>query len=106
MATVTKKDIIDRLQVRLANRGTPPSKQTLNDVVDAWVDELMNALVQGSRIEFRGFGVFSPKARKARRGRNPKTGAPVEVPARTTVVFQPGKDFKVKLQPVADAPKA
>jgi integration host factor subunit beta len=98
METVTKREMVEKIQNRLLARLPSLTRQMVTDLVDEWVNEVQVTLAAGKRIELRGFGVFVPRARKARVARNPKTGAAVQVPARTTVVFQPGKDFKAKLQ--------
>jgi integration host factor subunit beta len=97
METVTKREMVETIQGRLKAKHPTLGHQAVLDIVDEWVGEVQTILSAGKRIELRGFGVFAPKARAARMARNPKTGAAVQVPARKTVVFQPGKDFKIKL---------
>ena len=62
--------------------------------VDTVIEGLRNALARGQRIELRGFGVFQVKQRKKGIGRNPKTGARVEVPAKRIPYFKPSKELK------------
>jgi len=59
-------------------------------IVDAIFDEITASLARGERIELRGFGAFSIKVREARTGRNPKTGALVQVPKRAASPLQDG----------------
>lgn len=63
-------------------------------VVDELLKEISQALANGEKIELRDFGVFKVKERKARLGRNPKTGEAVSVPARKVVHFKVGKELK------------
>jgi nucleoid DNA-binding protein len=98
METVTKRDMVEKIQSRLSIAHHAITRQMVADVVEEWLGEVQTTLVARKRIELRGFGVFVPRERAARNARNPKTGAAVLVPPRTTVVFQLGKDFKAKLQ--------
>jgi nucleoid DNA-binding protein len=66
-------------------------------VVQQFLDEIINELGQGNRLEFRDFGVFETKVRKARKAQNPKTLEPVEVPEKRTVKFKVGRLMKQKL---------
>ena len=73
---------------------------TIRDVeklVDTIFDEITDALAQGRRVELRGFGAFSTRAREARTGRNPRTGAAVKVDAKRVPYFKPGKELREKL---------
>ncbi|MCP4652239.1 MAG: integration host factor subunit beta [Candidatus Omnitrophica bacterium] len=66
----------------------------VKDVVQRTFNTILQALVDGDRIELRNFGVFQVKKRKRRIGRNPKTGEVVPVPERRTVVFKQGLEMK------------
>ena len=61
------------------------------------VDQLSDALARGERIEVRGFGAFSLRTRESRVGRNPRTGAPVEVLAKRIPYFRPGKELRERV---------
>src|SRR6201990_1734233 len=63
-------------------------------IVDTIFDSVINALKTGDKIEIRGFGSFRIRQRKPRIGRNPKTGAKVEVPAKKIPYFKPSKELK------------
>ena len=65
--------------------------------VEAILDAIVRALRSGDDVEIRGFGSFRIRNRKARVGRNPKTGVPVDVPAKRVAYFKPGKELKVLL---------
>ena len=66
-------------------------------IVGAILEEIVEALSRGDRVEIRGFGVFAVKQRKARVGRNPKTGEQVDVKEKIVPYFKPGKDMRARL---------
>ena len=73
---------------------------TIKDVeriVATIFDEITDALAQGRRVELRGFGAFSTRARDPRTGRNPRTGAAVKVDAKKVPYFKPGKELRERL---------
>lgn len=92
MATITKKELIDRIADSTGQRRVMVKK-----VVQLFLDEIISELGTGNRLEFRDFGVFETKLRKARRAQNPKTLQPVEVPEKRTVKFKVGRLMKAKL---------
>lgn len=87
--TATKDDLAaavhDALQV---------TRRDANVVVDTVFEAMKKALAEGRELKIHGFGKFAPVERKARKGRNPKTGEPVDIPARTVVVFRPSSSLK------------
>lgn len=89
MATVSKKEIVKTIAENLA---MPASE--VASVVQGFMDQLVDELARGHRLEFREFGIFDLKERKARKARNPRTGDEVHVAAKTVVVFKPGKLMK------------
>ena len=66
-------------------------------IVGAILEEIVEALSRGDRVEIRGFGVFAVKQRKARVGRNPRTGEQVEVKEKMVPYFKPGKEMRARL---------
>lgn len=66
-------------------------------IVTIFFDEISNRLAAGGRVELRGFGVFSTRARDAGVGRNPHTGEPVDVDAKRVPYFRAGKGMRVRL---------
>jgi integration host factor subunit beta len=68
-------------------------------VVNTILERISGALVAGNRVELRGLGTFSLRARGARQGRNPKTGAAVPIAEKKTVAFKPGKGMQARLNP-------
>lgn len=70
------------------------SKAQAAQALDALIEVFGRTLKRGEKITVVGFGVFSVRKRVARQGRNPKTGAPVKIPAAKTPVFKAGKALK------------
>src|SRR4028119_472080 len=75
MATITKKELIDRIA-----EGSGQKRVQVKKVVQQFLDEIVNELGKGNRLEFRDFGVFETKLRKARRAQNPQTLEPAAGP--------------------------
>jgi integration host factor subunit beta len=92
MPTITKKELIDRIAETSNQRRVQVKK-----VVQQFLDEIVNELGKGNRLEFRDFGVFETKIRKARKAQNPKTLEPVAVPEKRTVKFKVGRLMKQRL---------
>lgn len=92
MATITKKELIDRIAESAGYRRVQVKK-----VVQQFLDEIVNELGRGNRLEFRDFGVFESRIRKARKAQNPKTLEPVAVPEKRTVKFKVGRLMKQRL---------
>jgi integration host factor subunit beta len=92
MATITKKELIDRIADNTTQRRVQVKR-----VVQQFLDEIVNELGKDNRLEFRDFGVFETKIRKARKAQNPKTLEPVEVPEKRTVKFKVGRLMKQRL---------
>ena len=66
-------------------------------VADVFFDEIAQRLADDGRVELRGFGAFSTRERDSRKGRNPRTGEAVEVPAKRVPYFKPGKEMRARL---------
>jgi integration host factor subunit beta len=96
MATVTKKELIDRIAER-----TQAKRVSVKRIVQAFLDEIINELCQNNRLEFRDFGVFETRTRASRIAQNPKTLERVEVPAKRTVKFKMGRLMRENLSSVA-----
>jgi integration host factor subunit beta len=73
-------------------------------IVDTIFDSVIHALKTGDKIEIRGFGSFRIRQRKPRIGRNPKTGAKVEVPAKRVPYFKPSKELRDLVNPKGESP--
>ena len=70
------------------------SKKDADAIVTAAVEAIMESVASGEKVSLVGFGSFEPRARKAREGRNPKTGETLKIPATTVPAFSAGKGFK------------
>lgn len=92
MATITKKELIDRIAER-----TQAKRVTVKCIVQAFLDEITKELCGDNRLEFRDFGVFETRIRAARVAQNPKTLEQVEVPAKRTVKFKMGRLMRENL---------
>jgi len=89
---------------RIASQNPHLYERDIEKVVSAALDEMVEALRRGDRVELRGFGTFSAKLRGARQGRNPRTGAVVEVAKKTIPAFKAGKELRERLNPEETAP--
>jgi len=92
MATVTKKELIDRIA-----EATGEKRVAVKKVVQGFLDNVIVELGKGNRLEFRDFGVFEVKQRAERMAQNPKTLERVHVPAKRTVKFKAGHMMKKAL---------
>ena len=88
---MTKADLVEQVADAIGPRVT---KRDCGLLIDAFLDAVPDALARGDRIELRGFGTFKVRHRKARTGRNPRTGEPVEVPPRDVPVFNPSRHLR------------
>lgn len=70
------------------------SKKDAEAIVSAAIESIMESVASGDKVSLVGFGSFEPRARKARDGRNPQTGATIKIPATTVPAFSAGKGFK------------
>lgn len=92
MATITKKELIDRIAEKTGNK-----RIVVKNVVQGFLDDIIEELGRDNRLEFRDFGVFESKRRAARVAQNPKTLERVEVPPKRTVKFKVGRLMKLRL---------
>ena len=69
----------------------------IEKILDIFFDNIIERLAEGGRVELRGFGAFSTRAREPRKGRNPRTGEAVDVPAKRVPYFKPGKEMRARL---------
>lgn len=88
-STMTKADLIEEVL-----RVTDLPRKESETVVETVFERIIHALQTGDKIEIRGFGSFRTRQRRGRVGRNPKTGAKVEVPPKKIPFFKPSKELK------------
>ena len=92
MATITKKELIDRIAEKTNNK-----RVVVKRIIQAFLDDIIDELGHDNRLEFRDFGVFESKRRAARVAQNPKTLERVHVPPKRTVKFKVGRLMKLRL---------
>src|SRR5262245_46827301 len=90
--TITKKELVARIAER-----TGETKVVARDIIQMFLDEIIDELGRGNRLEFREFGVFEIKERAARKAQNPRTLEKVEVPAKRVVKFKVGRQMKERV---------
>jgi integration host factor subunit beta len=98
--------IKSELVQRLAKAHPHLYQRDIERIVNTVLDEITEALARGDRVELRGFGAFSVKNRPARTGRNPRTGAHVEVTEKSVPFFKTGKDMRERLNIEGDSEEA
>jgi integration host factor subunit beta len=82
------------------------TKKDAERLVEIVFESIIETLNQGEKIELRGFGSFRVRERGARRGRNPKTGDPVSIPAKRVPYFKPGKELKELINEPGSQPRS
>lgn len=91
---MTRKELVDRLHDQ---SGGSVSRARLAELVEQVFDHIADALVQEGRFSQPGFGTFSVSVRSSRPGRNPRTGATIQVPESSTVRFKPADKLRGRL---------
>ncbi|MGI8883469.1 MAG: integration host factor subunit beta [Pyrinomonadaceae bacterium] len=86
---MTKADLVERVA-----KEADMTKKDAEQLVEIIFDSIIASLNKGEKIELRGFGSFRVRQRNARKGRNPKTGDSVDIPAKRVAYFKPGKELK------------
>lgn len=90
---MTKSDLVNKVQEKFAIY----TNKDIACAVNAVFASMTEAMKNGERAEIRGFGIFTIRKRKARLGRNPKSGSEVKLEERKTPFFKTGKDLRVKV---------
>ena len=90
---MNKGDLI----TKVAN-DTKLSKVQAGAAVDSFITSTITSLKKGDKLTLVGFGTFSVNKRSARKGRNPQTGKPINIPARKVVKFKAGKEFSARVK--------
>ncbi len=86
---MTKADLVEQVASE-----AEMTKKDAEQLVEIVFESIVGALNKGEKIELRGFGSFRVRQRDARKGRNPKTGTAVDIPAKRVAYFKPGKELK------------
>jgi len=90
---MTKSELIEQLSLT----ADVLNKKEAELVVNTIFDSIGNALVDGDRVEIRGFGSFTIRERDAREARNPKSGEVVKIPSKKTPFFKTGKELRARV---------
>ncbi len=93
--TITKQQIVEEITREISPRV---SRKDVAEIVQKFLDKIIDNLAEGNRIELRGFGIFNTKLRKPKIARNPRTNEPVSLPPRRVPVFRASKIFKETLK--------
>eukprot|EP01026_Neomeris_dumetosa_P082539 TRINITY_DN94471_c0_g1_i1.p2 TRINITY_DN94471_c0_g1~~TRINITY_DN94471_c0_g1_i1.p2 ORF type:complete len:175 (+),score=11.86 TRINITY_DN94471_c0_g1_i1:263-787(+) len=91
--TVTKSQIVTSVAEK-----TKSSQKTVNDILTLALNDVIKEVSNGKKVVFTGFGSFEPRKRSARKGFNPKTMEPINIPETVAVGFKVGKTFKEKVK--------
>ncbi len=98
MATITKRELSIKITDKLGSKGIDITQQDVFDVLQTFIEEVIDSLATGDTVVMRNFGTFEVREMKAKIGRNPKDpGKDVPIPARAGVKFKPGKEMKEKV---------
>ncbi len=88
-----KEDLVKNI-----SKKTGLSQRKVLEVVNSFISALREGIEKDGKVILVGFGTFEVKTRKARKGRNPRTGKPIDIPARKYVKFRPGKALREKVE--------
>jgi DNA-binding protein HU-beta len=92
---MNKADLVEKI---FSEQGPKVSKAQAARALESVISGITASLTRGERVTISGFGTFSASKRKSRVGRNPQTGEPINIPARTVARFTPGKELKRELE--------
>lgn len=92
---MNKAELIEKL-AKQVNLSKAQSEECLSTILEI----IQSSVSAGEEVKLVGFGTFDQSQRKPRKGRNPKTGVEVEIPATTVPRFRPGKEFKSLVSPI------
>jgi DNA-binding protein HU-beta len=90
---MNKAELVDKIA-----KGAKISKKAANTAIDSFTGSVTAALKKGERVTLVGFGSFDVRKRAARKGRNPRTGGTLNIPAKRVVRFRPGAELKKKVK--------
>ncbi len=97
--SMTKSELV----LKLAKRYPHLYQRDIETLVNTVLGSISDALVEGGRVELRGFGAFSIRKRDARKARNPKNGAEVQIGERYAIYFRTGKELRERINKAAAA---
>jgi DNA-binding protein HU-beta len=91
---MTKAELINTVHARCSDAEIELTKKATGEILNIVFDVVASAIDSERRFSYPGFGTFTVKHRKAREGRNPRTGEPIKIPASYTVSFKPAPTLK------------
>jgi len=91
---MNKGELVDAIAKKTTEKGLSVNKKTADEVLSAILEVIIDTVAGGDKVTLVGFGSFEARDRKAREGRNPKTGEKMEIPATKVPAFSAGKSFK------------
>lgn len=94
---MTKAELIERVAKDMTRANPGVTKKLTAQVIEATFEHLHKAIRKDKRFSYPGFGTWTVKRRKARKGRNPKTGEVIQIAPTKTVAFKPAPNFKASL---------
>lgn len=92
--TITRVNFVNSVKKKIEDIYPHISRREIERILEIFLGEFVSGLVDGHRIELRGFGVFFTRMRRPKVARNPKTKEAVRLPTRRVVVFKPSKILK------------
>ncbi len=90
---MNKKALVDKVA-----KKTGAKKKDVKKIIDATIDTIIESLAKGEKVQLVGFGSFEVRKAAARKGVNPQTKQPIEIPERKVPKFKPGKTLKEKVR--------
>ncbi len=91
---MTKSELINKVHARAADSDIELTKKATGELLDIIFHVVAGSINDDQRFSYPNFGTFTVKHRKAREGRNPRTGKPIKIPASYTVAFKPAPNLK------------
>ncbi len=92
--TITRIDLINSIEREMSNTSPHISRKEVEKILKLFIEGFIKNLVDGHRIELRGFGVFSTKMRRPKIARNPRTKEEIRLPPRRVPVFKPSRNLR------------
>jgi DNA-binding protein HU-beta len=99
---MNKGELVDAIAKKAQEKGLSVNKKTVDEVLSATLEVIIDTVAGDEKVTLVGFGSFEARDRKAREGRNPKTGEKMEIPATKVPAFSAGKSFKEQVSPPSD----
>ena len=99
---MNKGELVDAISKKTTEKGVSVNKKTADEVLSATLEVIIDTVAGGDKVTLVGFGSFEARDRKAREGRNPKTGEKMEIPATKVPAFSAGKSFKEQVSPASE----